>query len=327
MNDDLHHGGALDHVQAAFPDAPLPWLDLSTGINPWPWPVSAQTLNAAARLPDTTLVARCREAMASAFGCRGDALLPVPGTALAISALTRLIDARSVAVLNPGYADHERYWRRSGAKILLTEDILAAAQHADVVVLSNPNNPDGRRFAPDALMPVCEQLAARKGWLVVDEAYAELTPTNSIAAHAGQDGLVVLRSLGKFYGLPGLRLGAVAGPSKLLNRLRRWLGDWPVSSIALEVGARAYGDLAWRDATRRQLSQARLELDALLSRAELTPVGGTDLFRYVQVRDAHARWTALARRGIYVRRFAQAPEHLRIGLPASPDALRARLNL
>ena len=73
------------------------------------------------------------------------------------------------------------------------------------MVLVQPNNPTGALFARSRLLDWHARLARRGGWLVVDEAFIDPTPDASLAPMAGADGLVVLRSLGKFFGLAGAR--------------------------------------------------------------------------------------------------------------------------
>lgn len=318
---DLVHGGALDVVAAAFPGAPRPWVDLSTGINPWPWPLQVAP-PVAHHLPTRRAVAACRDAMAAAYGADPACVLPVPGTELVIRLLPQLLGVASACVQARSYGDHERAWRGAGATVLVSDDPLAAAgdAQAQAVVVCNPDNPTGRRHARDALAAARERQAARGGWLVVDEAFADLDPAASLAPSGGQAGLVLLRSFGKFYGLAGLRLGALIAPSQVLEAARRLLGQWAVSGPALAAGAAACADTAWADATRVRLRRAREALDSLLQGAGIVPVGGTDLYRFVRVDDAWALWRRLVNAGVYVRRFAWSREHLRIGLPADEVA-------
>ncbi|MEM8981738.1 MAG: threonine-phosphate decarboxylase CobD [Pseudomonadota bacterium] len=328
MSDDLIHGGALDRVAAAFPSAPTPWVDLSTGINPWPWPVESIDTECLNHLPTRGDIDRCREAMAAAFGAPAAALTPVPGTELAIRLLPQIIAARRVAVLAPSYGDHADSWRAADVELVTTADPMRATDGADVVVVCNPNNPDGRRFNVTDLQRASERLAGRSGWLIVDEAYADLDPANSLAPVAGSEGLIVLRSTGKFFGLAGLRLGAVLAPATVIKALDRLLGVWRVSGPALAVGAKLYADRGWQQAMRTRLAAARQRLDDVFVSSGLTIAGGTDLFRYVAIEDAHATWHGLCEHGIYTRRFAWTTSHLRVGLPATPataDRLAAAL--
>ena len=337
MSEDLQHGGALDRISARFPAAPLPWIDLSTGINPWPWPAGAVDLASIHRLPTRDAMDRCRLAMARAFASPASALTLVPGSEVAIRLLPGLLAARRVAVLSPSYGDHAATWSAAGAQLIATADPLgcideinersgksAGAGSADAVVLCNPNNPDGRRFDAEVLSHARERLARRGGWLIVDEAYADLDPRQSLAALAGSPGLVILRSTGKFFGLPGLRLGAVLAPPALAAALEGRLGVWRISGPALAIGARAYADRDWHQATRARLAAARARLDAVLAAGGRRVAGGTDLFRYVELSDAQATWRKLCEHGIYTRRFDWTRSHLRLGLPGTPEA-EARL--
>ncbi|MEM1105552.1 MAG: threonine-phosphate decarboxylase CobD [Pseudomonadota bacterium] len=324
MSRDLTHGGALDAMGAAYPQAPQPWIDLSTGINPWPYGDTAISGRALANLPTAAGQAACRRAMAAAIGAPAEALVLTPGSELAIRLLPGVIAPRRVALLRPTYGDHGAAWRRAGAALIETEDPLALAGQVDAVVLAQPNNPDGRCFEPGALEAARRALASRGGFLILDEAFADLDPGASLAGRAGADGLIILRSFGKFYGLAGLRLGAVLAPAQVRRALAARLGAWPVSGAALEIGARAYGDAAWQAATRRRLGEAASRLDEVLEQAGLALAGGTSLFRYARVARAHDRFRRLAEAGIYVRRFAWSQHHLRIGLPASAEA-EARL--
>lgn len=316
---DLLHGGALDAMKRAFPDAPAPWLDLSTGINPRPWPAPPPAPASLARLPGADAWDACRTAMAEAFGADPEAVLPVPGSEIAIRLLPLVRPARRVALRPLSYGDHRRAWAAAGAALIVGDDPLGADE-ADVAVLCNPDNPDGRIEAPDRLLAARERLAARGGLLVVDEAYADLDPAGSLAGRAGAPGLVLLRSFGKFYGLGGVRLGALLGPPAIVAAMRSLIGIWGVSGHALEIGAAAYRDFGWQGATRARLARESAALDARLTAAGLEIAGGTALFRLVRAADAEGLWRHLGTQGIYVRRFADHPGLLRLGLPTDAAA-------
>lgn len=316
------HGGALDAMRRLFPDAPLPWVDLSTGINPWPWPARGSRAEDFQRLPTQEDYARCTVAMAAAFGSPESAVLAAPGSELLIRLLPAVLAPRRVAILAPSYGDHARAWRAAGCEVVETPGPLAEADVADAVVICNPNNPDGRQFQPDEVEMAHRRLSKRGGWLIIDEAFADLAPGLSQAQQGGSDHLLVLRSIGKFYGLAGLRLGAVLAPAEVLERMQALLGVWSVSTPALAIAAAAYSDRAWQTAARCRLAEARRRLDELLRESRCRVLGGTDLFRYVEVTDARGLWRQLARKGIYVRRFPWSSRHLRIGLPGNAGEAR-----
>jgi len=331
MTSDFLHGGALDLVQRRFAGAPSPWIDLSTGINPWPYPNTRISPDAHAHLPTKTLYETCQTAMAHAIDVQPENVALAPGSELLIRLLPTILSAETIAVLAPSYGDHARVWRTAGRTVIETADPLSLADQVDAVVICHPNNPDGRVFSQEAIQDAMSRLRRRSGWLIVDEAYADLTPKLSLAPHVNRGGLIVLRSFGKFFGLAGLRLGGLIAPPSVLAVLRQSLGEWPVSGAALEIGARAYADHSWQDQTRRALKHARMALDATLATENVKVISGTDLFRYVETPgNAHGLWTHLARSGIYARRFAWSQDYLRFGLPKdqdSHDRLRAALTL
>ncbi len=319
------HGGALDRMQDAFPNAPSPWIDLSTGINPWPYRSAASDEGVYDRLPTNAAYDECQAAIAAAFQAPQANTCLAPGSELLIRLLPHHLASTRVAILTPTYGDHAEVWRRAGCDVVETPDPLSLAGEVDAVIICNPNNPDGRVFDRDSLHAARSRLAARGGWLIVDEAYGDLHRDMIMAPGGGAEGLIVLRSFGKFFGLPGLRLGAMIAPDEISARMSEQLGAWPISSAALEIGTRAYRDRAWQDRTRRALQQARMLLDQVLISNQIEIEGGTDLFRFVNVDNAQAVWHHLAVAGIYVRRFDALPGKLRIGLPADEIQL-ARLN-
>jgi cobalamin biosynthetic protein CobC len=307
------HGGRLDLAMAHYPSAVRPWIDLSTGLNPKPYPAPRASRAARARLPDPQDLRALEATAALAFGVAPDRVCATPGLEVAIQLLPGLLGAPAVSLASPIYASHAVAWARSGAAVVqAAEADLARAVHS--VVLANPNNPDGRVMAASQVLALAEQLAQQDGWLIVDEAFVETAPELSVAAYAGGR-LVVLRSFGKFYGLAGLRLGFVVAEPAVIAALRERLGEWPVSADAIAAGQSAYRDRAWAEETRRRLDQDAQRLDSLLFQSGYHLVGGTSLFRLVQAPDAPCRFERLARAGVLVRPFAYQTSWMRFGLP------------
>lgn len=312
----LGHGGRLGAARAAWPDAPTPWLDLSTGINPRPYPVAAVPQEAWTRLPDPEALGALERAAAAAFGVEDpDRVVAAAGSAALIRLLPRLLAARRIAISSRTYGGHAQAWRAADAEIVALDD-----PAADLRVLVNPDNPSGRALPPDQVLGLTD------GPLLVDEAFVETAPDLSVAALAGTAGredLMVLRSFGKFHGLAGVRLGFLVGRPSVAAAVREALGDWPVSGPAIAVGLAAYADRAWSRRTRQNLARAAARLDSLLSRAGFEIAGGTTLFRLARAADARRRFEALARAGILARPFAWDETLIRFGLPGpEPDWLR-----
>lgn len=311
------HGGGVAAAARRFGLPADGWLDLSTGINPRPWPVPPLPQAAWSRLPDSDAAQALREAAAAYLGvAMPEAVVPAPGAQALIQLLPRLLRPRRVAVLGPTYAEHEAGWRAAGHRVVTVAALAEAeAEGAEAVVVVNPNNPDGRVLAPGALLAAADALAARGGLLLVDEAFADAVPAASVAAQAPRPGLVVLRSFGKFFGLAGVRLGLAVAEPDLARRLAEALGPWATSGPALHIGAAAYADAGWIAVTRAWLDTQARALDALLRGAGWEVVGGTPLFRLLSVPDGWALYERLAMRRVLVRPFAHDRRLVRLGLP------------
>lgn len=295
-----------------FPGAPEPWLDLSTGLSPFAYPVANIPSEAWTRLPPADAVFDLERRAADSYGCGPDmAIVATPGTQAAIQWLPFLVERCRVAVVAPTYAEHAACWRRAGHDVATVDDALQP--DADVVILVNPNNPTGHTLCATQVLDLREKLSARGAWLVVDEAFADVDPSCSVAKHAG-DGLLVLRSFGKFFGLAGVRLGFLLGDPTVVGRLRAALGVWAVSGPAIAVARQALADGAWQEQARHRLRVRRRMLDETLHRAGLTVCGGTDLFRLAQSARADDVFERLGRQGVLVRRFPTQACWLRFGV-------------
>jgi cobalamin biosynthetic protein CobC len=315
----LEHGGNLNDAVIRYGIARADWLDLSTGINPDFYPAPALRADAWHRLPESSneLVA----AACAYYGAPG--MLPVAGTQAAIQALPQLRlrehGVARVVVAAPAYAEHAHRWQQAGhamreAGYTDLPDVVGAC---DVMVVCNPNNPTGARVAPEVLLGWAQQLAMRGGWLVVDEAFGDTTPQLSVAAHTGtQAGLIVLRSVGKFFGLAGVRLGFVAAQDNILNGLREWLGPWSVSGPAQQIGIAALRDTAWQQSTRARLLTAGERLQRLLDGYGIAS-SGSAMYQWWPEQNAVAFHDCMARQGIWVRLFTRGAGGIRLGLP--PD--------
>lgn len=319
----MQHGGDLTDAMAGWGAGDPPWLDLSTGINPHPWPVPAELrCEGWEALPSRAALDRLLAAAREAYGVSdGAAIVAAPGTQAVIQWLPRLAPPGPVAVVGPTYGEHAASWRAAGFAVREVAT-LPAARGARHVVVVNPNNPDGRLLAPDTLRTAATACAQEGGWLVVDESFVDLSPDRSVAALAAGLPVVVLRSFGKFHGLAGLRLGFAVAPVPIAREIAAALGPWAVSGPALTVGAAALADRAWTDAMRRRLAREAASLDAVLTGAGLALAGGTALFRLVRHPEAAALHARLAAAHIWCRRFPDEPDLLRFGLPPGLDALK-----
>ncbi|MFC3109731.1 threonine-phosphate decarboxylase CobD [Undibacterium arcticum] len=314
----LEHGGNLREAAARFGRPLEDWLDLSTGINPHGYPVPQLAAEVWHRLPETDPAL----ALAAAAYYQAPLMLPVAGTQAAIQALPRLRASlhpgSRVVVAAPSYAEHGHHWAQHGHRMRQVPyaGLDAAIGEADVMVVCNPNNPTGATIEAGRLRTWAELLAARGGWLVVDEAFGDMRPEHSVARWSDSAGLIVLRSVGKFFGLAGLRLGFVAAAPALLQSLADMLGPWAVSGPAQQIGRAALEDRAWQHAMRATLRASGARLQRLLAEYGII-ASGSELYQWWPEPQAEAFWEHMAQRGIWVRLFREAANGIRLGLP--PD--------
>ena len=310
----LEHGGRLRQAAHQHGIALHEWLDLSTGINPDTWPVPPLDPRCWNRLPEEG--DGLEEAAAAYYG--NPRLLPLAGSQAAIQSLPALFSPVVVACLSPLYEEHPQAWERCGHKLRRLPNLqrMLAAMTPNVL-LCNPNNPTAQSLPRQALLDAAQQLRKRGGWLIVDEAFGDAEPENCIASVAGSDdapNLIVLRSLGKFFGLAGARVGFVFGAPDKLDRLREVLGPWPVSHPSRFVAKRALEDFAWQMAARKQLADDSQRLAELL--APLGEVSRTALFCTVKTTQTNQLVEYFARRAILTRHY-DSTDLLRFGLPAN----------
>lgn len=317
----LDHGGDLGAARKQFPGAPEPFLDLSTGINPFPYPLAPLPPETSTRLPGPASLAKLLAIAAEAYGAPSPShVVAASGSQILVAQTAFLLARGRATILAPTYSEHARVAELAGHNVVEAADVTQLAE-SRIAVVVNPNNPDGRIVPKDALLALADRLRRRGGLLLVDEAFMEVGPYGvSLADQTARGNIVVLRSFGKFYGLPGLRLSFAIAPPEIAARIAAAVGPWPVSGAALAIGATALADIAWREKTRGLLAEAAARLDGLIAKANLEPIGGTSLFRLVRTREAPELYQRLGEAGILVRRFADYPAWLRFGLPDRESA-------
>ncbi|RXR30797.1 threonine-phosphate decarboxylase [Sphingobium fluviale] len=313
------HGGKLAEAMARFGVGDAPWIDLSTGINPHGWPAAGTLAVDWQALPEAGALNDLEAAAAAFFGTDPAHVCAVPGTEIGLRMLGDVLPGPAVHAW-PSYRTHGDMI--AGSRAVPPTDL--DREQASTVILANPNNPDGRIIPPATLL---DQLEARYvdggvSWLVVDEAFADVSPEISLAPFVNDARrLIVFRSFGKFFGLAGVRLGFVLGPREVIAQYRRRLGSWPLSAAALAIGTAAYRDTAWISATRIGLREQAAALDTVLARRGFRAMGACPLFRLIEVDDAAALFERLAKAAILTRPFDYDPRWLRLGLPAGGEGL------
>lgn len=315
------HGGDLATIRHLFPDAPDRLVDLSTGISPFPYPVAPGTPEELLHLPPPDAVRQLLRNAASAWGVpEGDFIAAVPGTQAAIGLLPLILRSKAVMIAGPTYSGHENSWQAAGRQVSFAPDYttLRNAPEGTSCVVVSPNNPDGRVLSSDHLCDLAAERRRRGSFLIVDEAFADWD-TESVIPALPMPGLIVLRSFGKTYGLPGVRLGFVVADPDIVRQVRAVFGSWPVSGQALACGLQALNDQKWHRKTGERLALATRRLRLLLQNTGWEIIGGTRLFTLVRLHNAHAVWATLCRAGIVTRAFTYDDSILRFGLPRNED--------
>lgn len=315
------HGGQVRAVMQYFAGAPEPFVDLSTGISPFAYPLAWPDISVLHRLPEEGEEQALQQVAATAYGVSSaDMVVSGAGSQSLIALLPRLLPVQKACVLGPTYSGHKLAWEYNGVPCEEVEHVRqlshAAQQGGAVCVVCNPNNPDGRLLDVPTLAALAEQCARAGSWLVVDEAFGDFA-TRSVASMLPHPGLLVLRSFGKTYGLPGVRLGFLLAAPELAQRARDLLGSWPVGAVALAAGRQALADTHWLQQAGQKARMAHERLTGMIHNAGLACRGHSSLFTLVDITPAYTLWEHFCRYGIVTRRFAEQPHGLRLGLPAS----------
>lgn len=305
------HGGNLDWAVAEFGGALADWIDLSTGINPAPYPIGDIPAEAWAVLPRKSTMAHLCDIAADCYGTTA-AIAPLSGATGAIQAVPYLRTRGTARVIGPTYNEHAAALRSAGWTVEMVADLNALAG-ADLAIVVNPNNPDGRCYAPQDLLALAEHV----GMLIVDESFGDVRPDLTLSHNINIEAqsIIIERSFGKFYGLAGVRLGFAISGQSIVERLRDMAGPWPVSGPAIEVACRALADRDWQAETIARLNADCARLDALATARGWVPVGGEGLFRTYDTPDATAAQNHLATHKIWTRIFPYSDGWIRLGLP------------
>ncbi len=324
----LQHGGGLIKASKKYNIALENWLDLSTGINPQGWIVPEIPQAVYNRLPeeDDELQASAKKYYQT------ENLLAVPGSQSVIQLLPQILNQikpiKSVAVPHMAYAEHAHAWQQAGSRVnaLTTQQINLQLQDYDVLVVINPNNPTGEKFSVTQLLSWLQTLQKKSAWLIIDEAFIDSDNECSLAKYAGEQGLIILRSVGKFFGLAGIRSGFVLAEETLLQKIKIKLGPWALSGPSRFISACALQDESWQKQNRKYLKQHALKLKNIIKAFALKnnfefSLNGTELFQTLFINDALGLHESLARNAIYTR-LLDNQSGIRFGLPKDSEYLK-----
>ena len=294
------HGGRLDAAIAIYGGTREDWLDLSTGINPHPYPVPKLFEQDWNNLPDQEASIALCAAARTFWNIPAQAdVLAVPGCSAAIAQIPSLHPSGTAKIDRCTYNEHAAAFRYHGWSTQ------AELSHPDARVIVHPNNPTGEFY----------QQPKPSSLTIIDESFCDTTPDQSHIESAASSNHIILKSFGKFWGLAGLRLGFAVGDPKLIENLRQAIGPWPVSGIALRIGTKALRDTAWAAETRARLFADAARLDGLIDPEGTRAMGACPLFRTYNVENAKEMQNRLANFHIWSRVFSYNPNWIRLGMP------------
>jgi len=227
-----------------------------------------------------------------------------------------------VGIVSPSYGEHGHSWSEHGHEVVSVErdNLETASDFLDVLVVCNPNNPTAHFTPIERLLECHKRLSVRGGWLVVDEAFIDCTPELSIRPYLPRNGLILLRSLGKYFGLAGTRVGFVVAHDDFLTRMEEWLGPWTIAGPSRWAAKCALLDRDWQIKNTAFLKQASDDLLSVLHSNNLIPSGSTTYFHWIEHDKAKEIHFKLAQRGILTRLFL-SPRSIRFGVASSKNDL------
>lgn len=360
------HGGNLAWAAtlAGCPAAAI--LDFSASISPLGPPESAldairSHLSSLTAYPDPDY-GELRAALGEALNVDPDWILPGNGSAELLTwAALDLSKLEATYLVTPAFGDYSRALLAFGAQVLdcpldlksleagagngLVTDYLSVFNRSFVspalslpvpllnadrgLLLNNPHNPTGLLFGREAIRPYLEQLPL----VVVDEAFMDFLPPSEreslIDTVEEFPNLVILRSLTKFYSLPGLRMGCAIGHPDILRRWQLQRDPWPVNTLAAAATAAVLRDTVFEQKTWDWLPVARQELfEGLANLPGLRPFPGAANFLLVEssISVSLIQKSLLERHRILIRDCLSFPElgdrFFRVAVRSRADNLR-----
>lgn len=335
------HGGDLIAASERYGIAVDQWIDLSTGLNPRPYPVGELSADVFSALPyfRPEFLQQVKNYYQQAD------FLAIAGTQQVIQLLPECLPQLSLLVPQYGYREYADCWLRAGRcldfypslckqEAVQAIDDALAADSARHLLLINPNNPTGLKFSTQQILSWSQCLSAG-AYLIVDEAFMDVSPEQSLLVAELPNNIIVLRSFGKFFGLAGIRLGFVFANQSMLARFSEGCGLWHINGPAQAIATKALADLTWQTQTRQWLEQASYltqSLFAPLFASTAVRTVTTELFFSVVLEKniAVQVYDFFASRGLLLRLHALNEQNhlLRIGLIDSDNHVQlARVKL
>lgn len=346
------HGGQLSRVAKQYQIPEQEWLDLSTGIAPFSYPIPKIPTHIWQNLPTITdSLVNAAKAYYQAPYC-----WPLAGSQQLIEKLPELWNCK-VAELNNiplkekhaylpkvGYKEHQQAWSKAGYRLHFYQQSLPCdIQQNSVVVVINPNNPLTDAFTIDQLKQCQELCTQQQALLIIDEAFADifepefsfiyhLTDLNDITYQEHRldqisENVIVLRSVGKFFGLAGLRIGFVCSSQEWCQTVQENIGPWSINGPALFITEQVLKDKTWQVTQKMRLQQQSKVMRSILETHFVgARIEANALFITVFLNQAADVYHQLCEQGIYVR-LTDENDSLRFGIANETQLKKLQLAL
>ena len=317
----MKHGGDLSDLRLKLgQDCPI--IDLSTGINPHHYPHSPQSSESLNALPSASDLKKLNTVATAYYRVHKTwDYIALPGSQIVLSLLPNILKKNEnikIGIISPTYNEYEHSWQSNGVSPISISTFEHACETSfDVIYLCNPNNPDGRLTQASTIIDKAEQYP--ETMFIIDEAFMDCSPQESILLKQMLENIIVIRSFGKFFGLAGLRLGWVFATAKIIHKFRSMVGPWAVNTPALHIAAAAYKDQKWQKQQLASLNEMQKNMQHLFQKRKIDIVGQTPLYTLIQLNDALTLHESLANQGIWTRIFEYNPHWMRLGVPKNEN--------
>ncbi|MEW6570320.1 MAG: threonine-phosphate decarboxylase CobD [Nitrospirota bacterium] len=322
----FEHGGDIYRVAAELKIQERKVIDFSSSVNPLgvSGKVKAEIRRNLKYLhnypdPESTIM---RKRLAHYHGLAPETIICGNGSTELIYLITRSLRPKKVLVTAPTYSEYERAVLLQNITPSITyfmlnkencfeinpDEFIATLRtpnselHFDIAFLCNPNNPTGRLLKKGDVKRIADEAAALKCCLVVDEAFIDYSPDNSVIQSVSRNPyLIVLRTMSNFYALSGLRVGYGVFPQHLVERLKEFKEPWSVNRLAQKAALTAIKDRAYKKETYRLLDEEKRFLERNFRKLKIAFFPSDANFFLLKIENAAEICRHLLKKGILLR--------------------------
>lgn len=317
------HGGNIREVSKTYHLRKNKIMDFSSNINPLGFPEGVQNLfkrgvNEIRSYPDSHST-ELKEEIKQWLGIHETNILVGNGSTELIYLIARALKPKMALIPVPTFNEYERSLHSVGCKLRylpLNErkyfrfdmaDMVSHLSQIDILYICNPNNPTGVLYRKNEILSLLERTEKRGVFVVVDEAFMDFADNETVTDEImRRKNLIIIKSLTKFFGIPGLRLGYLLSNSKLVEQMSCYKEPWTVNVLAQKAGVACFKDNHFRIQTKRLIDRERTYmLDKLSELKGLKPYGSSTNYLLIKIvkpgLSSGRLYDMMARRGFLIR--------------------------